>query len=179
MLTLETNPPRTALSDWQLYVSLFMYWGIVCPLYGISFFLPTIIADLGYKSTTAQLLTIPIYITAAVLAVVLCWLSDRGVRRGAARWVYVFVPMCVILVGFVMTIAASAVGGVPGVVYAGIFIAVCGIYPAFPQNVTWIANNLAGSYKRAAGMAMQIGLGNRKLLLRLALQTRERRGKKN
>ncbi|KAK6373396.1 hypothetical protein LTS17_008416 [Exophiala oligosperma] len=149
-----------ALSDWQLYVSLFMYWGIVCPLYGISFFLPTIIADLGYKSTTAQLLTIPIYITAAILAVVLCWLSDRGVRRGAARWVYVFVPMCVILVGFVMTIAASAVGGVPGVVYAGIFIAVCGIYPAFPQNVTWIANNLAGSYKRAAGMAMQIGLGN-------------------
>ncbi|KAL6251807.1 hypothetical protein RBB50_002017 [Rhinocladiella similis] len=149
-----------ALTDWQLYVSLFMYWGIVCPLYGISFFLPTIIADLGYTSTTAQLLTIPIYITAAILAVVLCWLSDRAVKRGAARWVYVFMPMCVILVGFVMTIAASATGGVPGVVYAGIFIAVCGIYPAFPQNVTWIANNLAGSYKRAAGMAMQIGLGN-------------------
>ena len=41
-------------------------------------------------------------------------------------------------------------------VYAGIFIAVCGIYPAFPQNVTWIANNLAGSYKRAAGMAVQV-----------------------
>jgi len=68
--------------------------------------------------------------------------------------------MCAILVGFVMAIAASATGSAPGVVYAGIFIAVCGIYPAFPQNVTWIANNLAGSYKRAAGMAVQIGLGN-------------------
>jgi len=149
-----------ALSDWQIYVSLFMYWGIVCPLYGISFFLPTIIADLGYTSTTAQLLTIPIYVSAAVLAILLCWMSDRAVKRGASRWVYIFVPMCAILVGFVMAIAASATGGVPGVVYAGIFIAVCGIYPAFPQNVTWIANNLAGSYKRAAGMAVQIGLGN-------------------
>lgn len=35
-----------------------------------------------------------------------------------------------------------------------------GIYPAFPGNVTWISNNLAGGYKRAAGMAIHIGLGN-------------------
>lgn len=35
-----------------------------------------------------------------------------------------------------------------------------GIYPAFPGNVTWIAVNLAGDYKRAAGMALHIGLGN-------------------
>lgn len=34
-----------------------VYWGIVCPLYGISFFLPTIINELGYTSSTAQLLT--------------------------------------------------------------------------------------------------------------------------
>lgn len=68
--------------------------------------------------------------------------------------------MCAILIGFVMAISASAHGGVPGVVYAGVFIATCGIYPAFPGNVTWISNNLAGSYKRAAGMALQIGMGN-------------------
>jgi hypothetical protein len=35
-----------------------------------------------------------------------------------------------------------------------------GIYPAFPGNVTWISVNLAGDYKRAAGMAIFIGLGN-------------------
>ncbi|KAI9881863.1 MAG: hypothetical protein M1823_006425, partial [Watsoniomyces obsoletus] len=151
---------RLALTDWQLYLSFFMYWGIVCPLYGISLFLPSIIKELGYVSTTAQLLTIPIYCTAAVLAVVVCWLSDRAAKSGASRWPYVFVPMCVILVGFVMAITGSAKGGVPGVVYAGVFIATCGIYPAFPGNITWISNNLAGSYKRAAGMAFQIGIGN-------------------
>jgi len=47
-----------------------------------------------------------------------------------------------------------------GVVYAGVFIATCGIYPAFPGNITWMSNNLAGSYKRAAGMAFHIGMGN-------------------
>ncbi|KAH8753966.1 MFS nicotinic acid transporter [Hyaloscypha finlandica] len=149
-----------ALTDWQLYLSLFMYWGIVCPLYGISLFLPTIIKQLGYTSTTAQLLTIPIYCTAAVLAIIVCWLSDKAAKRGASRWPYVFFPMCAILVGFLMALAGSAHGGVPGVVYAGVFIATCGIYPAFPGNITWISNNLAGSYKRAAGMAFQIGLGN-------------------
>jgi hypothetical protein len=35
-----------------------------------------------------------------------------------------------------------------------------GIYPAFPGNVTWLSVNLAGDYKRAAGMAIYIGLGN-------------------
>jgi len=137
-----------------------MYWGIVCPLYGISLFLPTIIKELGYKSTTAQLLTVPIYITAAILAVVVGYLSDRATKRGHSRWPYIFIPMCAILAGFIIAISGSAAGGVPGVVYAGVFIATCGIYPAFPGNVTWIANNLAGSYKRSAGMALQIGLGN-------------------
>lgn len=150
----------TALTDWQLYLGLLMYWGIVCPLYGISLFLPTIIKQLGYQTTTAQLLTIPIYITAAILAIVVCKLSDMATKRGASRWPYVFGPMCAILVGFIIAISGSAHGGVPGVVYAGVFIATCGIYPAFPGNVTWMSNNLAGSYKRAAGMAFLIGFGN-------------------
>lgn len=135
-----------------------MYWGIVCPLYGISLFLPTIINQLGYTSSTAQLLTVPIYITAAVLTVVVAYYSDQSPRRGRAP--FIFVPMCAILVGFIMALAGSAHGGVPGVVYAGVFITTCGIYPAFPGNVTWISNNLAGSYKRSVGMAIHIGVGN-------------------
>ena len=145
-----------AFTDWQIYLGLWMYWGIVCPLYGTSLFLPSIINELGYESSTAQLLTVPIYITAAVLAVVVAWFSDRSGQRSP----YIFSLMCVIATGFIICIAASAKGNVPGLVYAGIFIAVCGIYPAFPGNVCWISNNLAGSYKRAAGMAIHIGVGN-------------------
>lgn len=154
-----------------------MYWGITCPLYGISFFLPSIIKDLGYTSSTAQLLTVPIYITAAVVAIGAAWLSDRRKQRSP----FLLFFMSLIAIGFIVVIASSG-RGAPGVVYLGVFIAVVGtfyllyllckfdnlmcscstlgIYPAFPGNVTWIAVNLAGDYKRAAGMALHIGLGN-------------------
>ncbi|OBT76134.1 hypothetical protein VF21_04858 [Pseudogymnoascus sp. 05NY08] len=126
----------------------------------ISLFLPTIINQLGYEAATAQLLTIPIYISAAIMCIGTSKLSDRAAKAGNSRWPYIFWPMIAILVGFIIALAASAHGGVPGVVYAGVFITTCGIYPAVPGNITWIANNLAGSYKRAAGMGFQIGIGN-------------------
>ncbi|KAB8238975.1 major facilitator superfamily domain-containing protein [Aspergillus alliaceus] len=144
-----------ALTDWQVYVSLLIYWGITCPLYGISFFLPSIIKDLGYTSSTAQLLTVPIYITAAVLAVAAAWLSDRYGQRSP----FILFFMSLIALGFIIVLASTG-RGVPGVVYFGVFLVVIGIYPSFPGNVTWLSVNLAGDYKRAAGMATQIGLGN-------------------
>lgn len=126
--------------------------GIVCPLYGISLFLPSIIRGLGYTSSTAQLLTVPIYITASILAVAVAWYSDRVGKR----YPFVLVCLCIMAVGFVMCIASPK----PGVIYAGVFIAACALYPAFPGNITWLSNNLAGSTKRATGQAIQIAVGN-------------------
>ncbi|EFE43420.1 hypothetical protein TRV_01805 [Trichophyton verrucosum HKI 0517] len=154
---------KEVFTDWQVYASLFVNAnhrnpvcvGIICPLYGTSLFLPSIIKDLGYKTSTAQLLTVPIYVTAATLAVVVAFYSDRSGKRSP----FVIGCMCLIGIGFIICISAAG-RGVPRVVYAGVFIAICGIYPAFPGAVTWLANNLAGSYKRSAGMAFQIGTGN-------------------
>lgn len=71
---------------------------IVCPLYGISLFLPTIIRTLGYESSTAQLMTVPIYITAAILAVIVAYFSDRVGRRSP----FIIVPLLIMVVGFSM-----------------------------------------------------------------------------
>jgi len=141
-----------AFSDWQIWVNIFVYWGIVCPLYGISLFLPTIIRTLGYTSSKAQLMTVPIYITAAILAVVFAYISDKVGKRSP----FIIGFLLMMLVGFSMALGSSN----PKVVYGGVYIAACGIYPAFPGIIAWLSNNLAGSYKRAAGMAMQIGIGN-------------------
>lgn len=40
------------------------------------------------------------------------------------------------------------------------FIATAGIYSSFAGNIAWLSNNLSGGYKRSAGMAIQIGVGN-------------------
>jgi MFS family permease len=105
----------------------------VCPLYGISLFLPSIIRGLGYTSSTAQLLTVPIYITASVLAVAVAWYSDRVGKR----YPFVLVCLCIMAVGFIMCVASAT----PGVIYAGVFIAACALYPAFPGNITWLSNS--------------------------------------
>ncbi|EFW23125.1 hypothetical protein D8B26_006646 [Coccidioides posadasii str. Silveira] len=144
-----------AFKDWQVYVAIIMFWGIVCPLYGLSLFLPSIIRDLGFTSSTAQLLTVPVYCTAATIAIISAWVADKKGSRSP----FILFYMCIMAIGFIICIA-SAGRGVPGLVYAGVFIAVCGLYPAFPGNVTWLSGNLSGSYKRATGMAIQIGVGN-------------------
>jgi MFS family permease len=96
---------------------------------------------------------VPIYITASVLAVVVAWYSDKAGKR----YPFILVCLCIMAVGFIMCIAG---GSVPGLVYAGVFIAACALYPAFPGNITWLSNNLAGSTKRATGQAIQIAVGN-------------------
>ncbi|EHK22573.1 uncharacterized protein TRIVIDRAFT_191312 [Trichoderma virens Gv29-8] len=143
---------REAFTDWQVWVNILVYWSIVCPLYGISLFLPTIIKSLKYTSSTAQLMTVPIYVTAAVLAVVSAYFSDRVGRRSP----FIIGFLLMMIVGFSICIASTN----PHAVYGGIFIAACAIYPAFPGVITWLCNNLSGSYKRSAGMAIQIGVGN-------------------
>lgn len=105
----------------------------MAPLYGISLFLPTIIKALGYTSSTAQLLTVPIYITASILAVGTAYASDRYGKRSP----FILVPLCIMAVGFIMCISTST----PGVIYAGVFIAACALYPAFPGNITWLSNS--------------------------------------
>lgn len=71
---------------------------VVCPLYGISLFLPTIIKSLNYKSSTAQLMTVPIYITASILAVIGAYFSDKVGKRSP----FVISLLFVMVVGFSM-----------------------------------------------------------------------------
>ena len=110
----------------------------------------------------------PIYITASVLAIAVAWWSDRVGKR----YPFILVCLCIMAVGFIMCVSSAT----PGVIYAGVFIAACALYPAFPGNITWLSNSrcgtnllcckmltvldLAGSTKRATGQAIQIAVGN-------------------
>ncbi|THZ96524.1 MFS general substrate transporter [Aureobasidium pullulans] len=141
-----------AFRDWQIWVNIVVYWGYVCPLYGISLFLPTIIKELGYKTTTAQLLTVPIYVVASAITIAVAYAADR--KRLRSPWI--LVGLCFQAIGFIMCISTSH----PGVTYAGIFIAACALYQCQPSNITWLSNNMSGSYKRAVGMGIQISVGN-------------------
>ena len=75
----------------------------------------------------------PIYVTASVLAVAVAYCSDRYGKR----YPFILVCLCIMAIGFIMCLSSSK----PGVIYAGVFIAACALYPAFPGNITWLSNS--------------------------------------
>ncbi|KAF3989777.1 hypothetical protein FT663_01925 [Candidozyma haemuli var. vulneris] len=142
------------LKDWQVWLQLLALYGVNVPLYAVSLFGPTIIHSLGYSTTESQLLGVPPYVLATSMCVLQSWLSARwGVRAPFL----IFNILC-ICVGFAMCLGADAVS-TPGVVYGGMYAISSGC-AAYPLVVIWLSNNLSGSYKRALGMGLQIGLGN-------------------
>ena len=141
-----------SLKDWKTYAFAIIYMGCDGALYAFSLFLPTIINELGYKSTKANLLSVPPYAAAAVLTVLIGWLADRTRLRGYCNMGVSLLG----IVGFSMLIGSKQ----PGVKYAGTFLGALGIYPCIANTITWAANNVEGVYKRGVTMGFVIGWGN-------------------
>lgn len=141
-----------ALSDWKTYAFAIIYAGSDGPLYAFSLFLPTIIAELGYSSTKANLLTVPPYAAAAVATIAVGYIADRTKKRGLCN-----IGICILgIIGFSMLLGSKE----PGVKYAGTFLGAMGIYPCLPNTISWAANNIEGVYKRGICLGFIIGFGN-------------------
>ncbi|KAJ7117838.1 major facilitator superfamily domain-containing protein [Mycena epipterygia] len=65
-----------SLRDWKTWV------GTDMPLYAFSLFLPSIINQLGFKATPANLLTVPVYFFACCITCLVGLLADRYGHRG-------------------------------------------------------------------------------------------------
>lgn len=150
-LTLETF--KTALADWKIWVGMLAYFGADHTASAIVSFQPTILKQLGYTSSQAQVHVIPVYIVALVFSITAAYLSDRLAHR------YTFCMLGVVLaaVGWGIELAQA---GTPAVRYFGIYCCTAGVYILMPVLVVWLMNNLGRGYKRAIGSAFQLGGGN-------------------
>lgn len=116
------------------------YWGVVshdrhyselnitkfeqaCAVYALSLFLPAIIKGLGYSAAIAQLLTIPVYAAATISCILVGYYADKTGQRS----LFTVLCYCAIVVGYIIAVAPPKF--MPGLTYAGCFIAACGIYP--------------------------------------------------
>ena len=72
----------STIRDWKTYTGMLMYMGCNVSAYAFALFVPSIIEGLGYKSTRAQLLSVPPYAFATVLTVIIGFVSDRTGQRG-------------------------------------------------------------------------------------------------
>ncbi len=124
------------------------------PLYTLSLFLPTIIADLGYTAAQAQLLTVPPYAVATILTVIWAILSEKYRRRAP----FIIAAAVIAIIGYIILLTAPSTK--PGVSYVGTIFAAGGIYPATAIVLAWPANNVSGQTKRCTANALQISVGN-------------------
>lgn len=148
---------KLALTDLQVWLQALMYLGVTTPIYGISLFLPTIVKSMGYTSSRAQLMTVPIYVVAAVVSITLAYVSDHFRLRSP------IVLSCLILqvIGFSIALATD-VRVKPKVLYGAMILACTGAYAILPAAISWHASNLGHNVtqKKAIAMALQIGIGN-------------------
>ncbi|KAI4869199.1 MFS general substrate transporter [Hypoxylon rubiginosum] len=142
------------LKDWKMWLGMVIYMGCDMPLYAFSLFLPSIIQELGWSTSTvrSQLLSVPPYAAAAVLTVVVGFVADRTRQRGLCN----IVVSSVGIAGFLMLLASTD----PRVKYAGTFLGALGIYPCISNTISWMANNIEGVYKRGVVLGFVIGWGN-------------------
>ena len=131
-----------------------MYLGVTTTGYGTSFFIPTILKQLGWTAVHAQVLSIPIYIVAALVCLASAFLSDRWRHR------YTFAMLGVIIatVGYIILLNQRFVS--VGVRYFAVYLIMAGNYITQPITLVWLSNNMGGHCKRSINAAMQVGFGN-------------------
>jgi MFS family permease len=138
-----------SIKDWKTYAFAVIYMGCDGALYAFSLFLPSIVAQLGYTSTKANLLSVPPYAAAAMMTIFIGWYADRTGRRGLCN---IGVSLLGIT-GFSMLLGSKHAG----VKYAGTFLGAMGIYPCIANTISWASNNVEGVYKRGVTLGIVIG----------------------
>ncbi|UZP38440.1 hypothetical protein NXS19_006256 [Fusarium pseudograminearum] len=145
---------KRILSDWKIYLGTVAYFGIVNNGYAGSFFIPTILREMGYAAERAQLLTIPVYIVAAIGCLTAAFLADR-LRH---RYSFTMIGVVLTTIGYILLLCQQNIP--TGARYLALFMLVSGGYITQPVLLGWLSNTMSGHYKRSISSAVQIGLGN-------------------
>ena len=141
-----------ALRDPKIYLYGLCYHTTCLPGFTLSYFLPTIINDLGYSAANAQLLTIAPYAAGFVTNVIFAVLAERTKRRAP----FIIAGDVVGIVGYIILLTSR----LPGLSYTGTVLVAAGVFPALVVVVSLPGNNVSGQTKRLTAHAMQLTIGN-------------------
>ncbi|ETW87358.1 major facilitator superfamily [Heterobasidion irregulare TC 32-1] len=151
--TFDTKYVWQCLTDWKTYLAMGIHMGFDGPLFAFSLFTPTILNQLGYGTTAANLLSVPVYAWAGIMTCVIGFVGDRlNNKRGYLNLMLFGTG----LVGYIILIASRS----PSLSYFAVYLTASAIYPTIPNSVAWISGNVEGSYKRSAVLGMAVGFGN-------------------
>jgi hypothetical protein len=129
-----------------------MYLGVTENANSLANFQPTILKGLGYTATSAQVHTIPVYLTGVVFSVIFAFASQYTRKR----YPFYMLGWAVLASGLSVEIAYPASAAVR---YMGMFFIACGCYLAMPVGIIWISINAGKGYKRAIAISTVVNFG--------------------
>jgi hypothetical protein len=117
-------------------------------------FSPTILSQLGWSASKAQVHQIPIYLVATTTSIIAhIWSGKVGIR-----FPFILVGVSLSLIGW--AIQQAELTDKPAVRYFGLFMISAGASIQMPLSVVWLNNNLIGRPEKAVAAALQMGFGN-------------------
>ncbi|VDB99750.1 unnamed protein product [Peniophora sp. CBMAI 1063] len=143
---------KQTLQDPKTYITVIICAGFVGPLISFQLFSPTIVNQLGFDATAANLLSVPAYVWGCILTCIVGFVGDRRGQRGYANLVLFGTGF----IGYVILITSRSTG----LSYFATFLAASGVFPTSPNTVAWVTSNVEGSYKRAFTLGLAFGFGN-------------------
>ncbi|ORX50221.1 MFS general substrate transporter [Hesseltinella vesiculosa] len=143
----DFNGLWSALTEYKVWVFIVIFMAIQTAGQ-LNFFLPTIIQNLGYTGAMIQYMTIPVYVWAAILSLIVALLSDRYQIRSVGIAFCMLMALC----GYAVQISQTS----HGVLYMSLFLCGGGVWASLGVSLAWLGDCLvlAGRQKRAVSFAM-------------------------
>ncbi|KAI1142643.1 MFS general substrate transporter [Hypoxylon sp. FL0543] len=149
----DNVPIWKVLVDWRIHLLTMCFFCCDVTASSIASFAPTILTELGWVATIAQLMTMPVWASGIVATFVITWLTSHTNFRAP----FLLVAICLQLVGWGIMVAYVPA---PGVRYMALFFLTIGTYPQMAILMGWLSANLRGRKYLAVGMAWMVGFGN-------------------
>lgn len=113
--------------------------------------MPTILKDNGWTATKAQLYSVPVYVLASAVAILIAFISDKTRQRG----LYLACFTVFGIAGFALLRGTDD----PNVRYGAVYLCALGAFPGGPGFLSWGLNNSAGPAVRAVSGGWIVTVG--------------------
>lgn len=142
---------KRALLNVNNYVCAGGFFCINITVQGLSVFMPTVLYDLGWEATKAQLYTVPVYVGASLIAILVAFVSDKTKMRGIWLAGFTFLG----ITGFSLLRWSRD----PTIKYMAVYFCALGAFPGGPGFLSWGLNNASGPAIRAVSGGWIVSLG--------------------
>jgi hypothetical protein len=142
---------KRALLNINNYICAGGFFCINITVQGLSVFMPTVLYDLGWTATKAQLYSVPVYVGASAIAIIIALISDKTKMRGIWLAGFTFLG----ITGFALLRWNTN----ENIRYMAVYFCALGAFPGGPGFLSWGLNNASGPAIRAVSGGWIVTLG--------------------